>query len=267
MGDEPGSRDEENRASRDRGGRPGVGLDHWRAEFPETQWTVLVQGNSEAGEFSTRAFIEMSGRYWYPLYVYARRQGLSPEDAQDATQGFFEDLVDGDRLRNVRPEKGRLRAYLLGAMKHHLAGIRRHDGALKRGGGQVILSIDEELAEQRYQNEPSHAISPETLFDRGWALAVLQQAVDRLEAEFVARGKQEQFQLVLPQLTGEGERGDHREVAESLGISESNVRVMVMRARRRFREVLRELIMETVHRPEDLDDELGHLMAALAEPT
>ena len=152
-------------------------------------------------------------------------------------------------------------------MKHYLAGIRRHEGALKRGGGQVMLSIDEELAEQRYQNEPSHAISPETLFDRGWALAVLQQAVDRLEAEFVAKGKKEQFRLLLPQLTGQGERGDHREVAGSLGVPESNVRVMVMRARRRFREVLRELIMETVHRPEDLDDELRHLMAALAEPS
>ncbi|MGI9242070.1 MAG: RNA polymerase sigma factor, partial [Verrucomicrobiales bacterium] len=231
------------------------------------QWSVLVKGNPEAGKFSTRAFIEMSGRYWYPLYVYARRQGLSPEDAQDATQGFFEDLVSGDRLRNVRPEKGRLRAYLLGAMKHFLAGIRRHDGALKRGGGQVMLSIDEELAEQRYQNEPSHAISPEKLFDRGWALAVLQQAIDRLEGEFDARGKKEQFQLVLPQLTGDSERGDHREVAERLGVSESNVRVMVMRARRQFRELLRQLIAETVNGAEELDDELRYLMAALAEPT
>jgi RNA polymerase sigma-70 factor (ECF subfamily) len=206
----------------------------------------------------------MSGRYWYPLYAFARRQGLSPEDAQDATQGFFESLFSGEGLKNVRQDQGRLRSYLLGAMKHYLSRLRDRDRAQKRGGGQLALSIDEELAEQRYQNEPSHDVTPETLFDRGWAMEVIKQAMACLEAEYLGKGKGAQFETLHPHLTGESERGDYREAAGSLGESEANVRVIVMRMRKGFRELLRQLICETVSSSEEIEDELGQLMAALA---
>lgn len=242
--------------------RTGVGLEHWGGQFPDTNWSVLL---TEVGGSGGRdRFADMCSSYWYPLYAYLRRRGKSSHDAQDLTQGFFAHLLGGDRIGNLDRERGRFRSYLLGAMNHYLNDQRKHEQAQKRGGGAVPISIEEELAEHRFQNEPSDDLSAEKLYDRKWALMVINHTKRRLEREFAEGGKLALFEELGEFLTASPEAGDYREIAHRLGRTEESVRAVVSRMRRRFRELLREQVRVTVSSADEIDTEIRHLLMAFA---
>ena len=206
----------------------------------------------------------LGSRYWYPLYAFLRKRGYSSHDAQDLTQGFFSTMLKRDGLVGIDRERGRFRSYLLGAMDHYLCEVRRGDSAQKRGGGKPVLSIDLELAEQRFGNEPADALTPEKLFDREWALALLAEVADRLRGEYVGRGKGEVFDVLGDYLTARPDKGTYPRIAGELGVNEGNVRVMVNRLRKRYQSLLRETIGELVNSEEDIAEELSHLFAAFS---
>lgn len=243
----------------------GVGLDHWGCEFPTTHWSLLVSSDQGGNVNTERAVSEIASGYWYPLYAFLRRSGHSAYDAQDHTQGFFAYLLTGDRLNGLDAAKGRFRSYFLGAVNHYLSNVRSRASAQKRGGGMVLVSIEQENAEERLHNEPSdEGLTPEKLFDRQWALAVFGQAMDALRKEYAGKGKTAIFESLKIYLSGEGERGAYKRIAEELKVSEVNVRSMVSRLRSRYRLLLRQQIETTLESSEDVEDELDLLFAAVS---
>jgi RNA polymerase sigma-70 factor (ECF subfamily) len=203
--------------------------------------------------------------YWYPLYAYVRRLSYSPHDAQDLTQGFFARLLEKNFLESVDRRKGRFRSFLLASLNHFLANERDRDNSLKRGGGQLPISLDDQDAENRYLHTPQFDLSPERIFDRQWALAVLEQALTRLREEYASSGKARHFELLKAFLTGDTSDGAYSTVAEQLQVSPSSVAVAVHRVRHRYRELVRAEIADTVASPGDIDDEMRSLFAALVE--
>jgi len=203
--------------------------------------------------------------YWYPLYVFVRRQGLSPEDAQDLTQDFFGRLLRPEFLRNVAPEKGLFRSFLLACLKRFLADEWRKEHAAKRGGGQPLLPLEEERAESRYLQEPYGQMSPEALYERRWALALLDRVLNRLEAEFAAAGKQALFQGLEHFLAGDKSDGTYAEAATRLGLTEGAVKMTTLRMRERYRVLFRDEIAQTVAAPAEVDDEIRHVIAVLRQ--
>lgn len=201
--------------------------------------------------------------YWYPLYAFVRRSGRTAEDAQDLTQAFFARLFEKEFLLGVAPEKGRFRAFMLMALKRFMANEWHKARAVKRGGGILHLSFDAGEAEQRYAAEPVDNLSPEMLYDRRWAFTLLDRAMAHLREEFEATGRGAAFEQMKEFLTGADE-SSYAELAVRVGSSEGAVRVAVHRLRRRFREVFREELAETVT-PEKLDEELRHLRVILSQ--
>lgn len=202
--------------------------------------------------------------YWYPLYVYVRRRGYSATDAQDLTQEFFARLLERRALAAADPARGRFRSFLLTAMNNFLIHEWEKARALKRGGGAEIHSLDLALAESRYDLEPADAATPDRIFDKQWALALLNQVLDRLEAESAAEGKADSFAVLKQTLAGGRESQPYAELAAKLGLSEGAVKVAVHRLRLRYRSLVRAEIANTVARPEDVEEEMRHLFAALA---
>jgi RNA polymerase sigma-70 factor (ECF subfamily) len=203
--------------------------------------------------------------YWFPLYAFVRRLGRPADEAQDLTQEFFARLLEKGALRGADPNRGHFRSYLLGAFKHFLANQREHDRAVKRGGG-TVLSLDFEAGEDRYRCEPAHELTPERLYEQRWALTVIDQALTQLRDEMTRAGKADLFDALKVFLSGEDQPGSYRDLAEQRGMSEGAVKVAVHRLRRRFRDVLLAEIAQTVSRPEDADDELRRLFAAVRLP-
>ena len=202
--------------------------------------------------------------YWYPLYAYVRRCGHSPEDAQDLTQEFFARLLAGNWVGDADRAKGRFRTFLLTALNRFLANEWDRARAQKRGGGAVSVPLDTAVAESRYCADPDNALTPDRLYDRQWAMTLLDRALTRLEAEHQRLGKAAEFAVLSPALTAE--RGDipYAAMATQLGLSEPAARMAVHRLRKRFREVFREEIAQTVVRPGEVEEEIRHLLAALA---
>ena len=202
--------------------------------------------------------------YWYPLYAYVRRRGYSPEDAQDLTQSFFERLLERDLLADLRPAGARFRSFLLHALKNHLASewTRAHAG--KRGASITILSLDELAPEARYAQEAAHTESPDAAFERRWASTVLQQTLDRLRQEHVAAGKGTVFDLLADGLTGAAPSQPYAELAVKLGMTEAAVKMAIHRLRKRYGELLRLEVAQTVVTSAEIDQELRHLLRALA---
>ena len=203
--------------------------------------------------------------YWYPIYAYIRRLGYPQEDAEDLTQGFFARVLEKAYLRDFQRERGRFRSFLLGALKHFIANERDWARAEKRGGASIVVPLDAVLrtAEARYGLEPRDSLSPEKLFERQWALALLDRVHGRLRADAAARGKREQFERLKSYLLAD-DRGDgYRAAADDLKTSEGAIKVAVHRLRARFRDVLREEIAQTVDDPADIGQELRDLMAAI----
>jgi RNA polymerase sigma factor (sigma-70 family) len=201
--------------------------------------------------------------YWYPLYAFARRQGAGPAEAEDLTQGFFAHLLEKEALRHVDPAKGRFRSFLLASLKNFIADARARHRAKKRGGGIAPLSLDAEAAEGRYALDPGHDLTPERIFEREWALAVIEQAMRRLRERYDRSGKRKHFDAMKIFLSGEKRPVPYAEIAPVLGISELAVKVAVHRLRKRFRDALRSEIAQTVTTEEEIDAEIRDLYSAL----
>jgi RNA polymerase sigma-70 factor (ECF subfamily) len=224
---------------------------------------VLTAGHGSSPQ-AGRALEELCRAYWYPLYAYVRRRGHSPHEAEDLTQEFFARLLAKNYLAAVDREKGKFRSFLLASLKHFLANEWDRARAAKRGGGQPHLSLDIQTAETRYRSEPADDLTAEKLLDRQWALALLDQVLSRLQAEFVADGKKKQFDELKVWLTEGKGATSYAEAAAKLGTTEGAVKVAVHRLRRRYRELLREEISHTVATPAEIEEEIRHLFAAFA---
>jgi len=234
------------------------------AWFVTTHWSVVLSAREKQSPASGAALETLCRTYWYPLYAYVRRQGHSPHDAQDLTQEFFARLLQKDYLQAAGRDKGRFRTFLIVALKRFLANEWDRARAQKRGGGQVLLSLDTETAEARYQTEPAADLSADRIFERRWALTLLDRAMTRLRDEFGAAGKAQDFEKLKPCLTADRGEIAYTEIARALGVNEPAARVAVHRLRKRFREVFREEIAHTVANPADIDDEVRYLVSVLA---
>jgi RNA polymerase sigma factor (sigma-70 family) len=230
--------------------------------FSATRWSVVLAAAGDA-RGAEEALATLCRAYWYPLYAFARRRGLTPHDAEDATQGFFMHLLGKDGLAHVDRAKGRFRTFLLASFKHFLADEHDRAQTLKRGGGVTFLSIDSVAAEERYALEPHDEMSPDRLFDRRWARAVIEQALTHLSAEYSAAGQAALFAALSPMLGAAGAARPYAEIGVQLGMEEGAVKVAVHRLRRRYGAALRAEIAETVATPEEVQVELRHLLEAL----
>ena len=245
---------------------PNKALDPARAGwFATTHWSVVLAAGDSTSPQTNEALEKLCATYWYPLYAYVRRKGHSPEDAQDLTKEFFARLLEKKFLKLAEPERGKFRGFLLTSLKHFLVNEWEKARTAKRGGGQVVLSLDEQLAESRYLAEPSTDSSPDVMFEKRWAITVLEQVLMRLRQESVAAGKGDLFELLKDALWGDKNLASQTEIGAPLGLSAAAVKSAVHRLRLRYRELLRSEIANTVARPEDIDEELRHLVSVLAQ--
>jgi RNA polymerase sigma-70 factor (ECF subfamily) len=235
--------------------------DNW---FSTTHWSQVFLAGQPDSTKAREALATLCQRYWYPLYVFVRRQGQGPEDAQDLVQGFFERLLEKQYLKDADPEKGKFRSFLLMALRRFMVNEWDRANRLKRGGGRKLISLDEQDTEDRYKAEPVDEMSPERAYQRQWAMIVLEQVLDRLEAEFVSAGKAELFSELRVYLGGEPGAGSYAEIGGKLGMTPGALKVTVHRLRQRFRELLRLEIANTVAKAEEIDNEIRELFAALS---
>jgi RNA polymerase sigma-70 factor (ECF subfamily) len=229
--------------------------------FATTRWSLVVaaQGESPAAR---EALAELCRLYWYPLYAYVRRRGHGDDEAQDLTQEFFARLLERDDLAKLDQTRGRFRAFLLAACRHFLSNQRDRAHALKRGGACRQLSLDFADADRRYAAEPSHEQTPERLFERRWALTLLEHVVQRLRRQYETAGQPALFERLKGSLTGAA-ADSHAEAAAALGMTEGAVKVAAHRLRTRYRDLLRDEIGQTVEDPAAVDDEIRALFTAL----
>ncbi len=232
--------------------------------FTTTHWSVVLTASDTSAPGAQDALEKLCRTYWYPLYAYVRREGYSPEDAQDLTQSFFERFLEKRYLDDVSREKGKFRSFLLVAIKHVLSDERRHQQRQKRGGGKRLTSLDERALEDCYRLEPADELDPEKLFERRWALTLLEQVLTRLAAEYAAAGKAQLFGQLQVFLLGEKKSATYAQVAQGLNMSEGAVKVAVHRLRQRYGELFRTEIAHTVATRDDIDDEIRHLRKVLA---
>lgn len=231
--------------------------------FATTHWSVVLSAQDENSPRSAQALEELCRKYWYPLYAYIRRLGNGPKEAEDLTQEFFARLLEKHYLRAVIPERGKFRMFLLMAVKRFLANEWDRATAKKRGGGKPLLSL-EELAEQRYKVEPlADTLTPDRIYERRWALTVLDGVLARVKQEFAAAGKSDHFECLKTFLAADKEAIPYAEVAARLGVSEGAARIAVHRLRKRFREAFREEIANTVASSEEVEQEVQHLLSVL----
>lgn len=229
--------------------------------FATTRWSVVLatRGDDTAAK---SALESLCASYWYPLYAYARRRGAAPEDAQDLVQGYFLVLLERESLATADPGRGRFRTFLLTAFQRHASHVRAKDAAAKRGGDRVRLPFEIDDGERRYSMEPVDERTPEALYERRWAMTLLDRALARLRNDH--RGDPARLEALLPHVGGPGEAKPYAEVAAALGTTEATVKVAVHHLRRRCRELLRDEVAQTVDGPGETDDELRRLVAALA---
>jgi RNA polymerase sigma-70 factor (ECF subfamily) len=233
------------------------------SRFMTTRWSVVLAAGGGDQPAAREALSTLCGQYWQPLYAFIRSRGSSPEEAEDLTQAFLVHLLEKEALRQVDPGKGRFRSFLLASLKNFMSDQRSKERAKKRGGGVAPIPLDAEEAEGRYRLEPAHDITPERIFERQWALAVIEQAMIRLRERYARTGKERHFDVMKIFLSGEKRPVPHAEIAKKLGITELAVKVAVHRLRKRFRDSLREEIAQTVSDSGDIDAELRALQTAL----
>lgn len=234
-----------------------------KRHFATTQWSIVVAAGDVSREDAQDALSQLCEAYWYPLYAYVRRRGYAAPDAQDLTQAFFARLLEKQALRVADPQRGKFRSFLLASLDHFLANEHNRAQAKKRGGDRAHLSLDLAAGETRVNLEPAHELTPERLYERQWALTVLELVVRRMEAEYQQAGKARQFELLSDVLGGGRERLPYREVAAELEMSVENARQAAHRMRKRYRSLLREEVARTVVDPSDVDEELANLFKAL----
>ena len=232
--------------------------------FLTTRWSVVLRAGAGDAPDAAAALAQLCRDYWYPLYAFVRRRGHSVEDAQDRTQGFFLQIIDGALLARASAEKGRFRSYLLGALQHFLANEHRSAQTQKRGGREQFVSIDEMQGEQRFALEPADAMTPEMQFERSWAFALLERVCVRLGEDYEQAGRAELFEKLQPYLAGKAQMAGYDELGRELAISASAVAVAIHRMRRRYGELLREEIAHTVASPEEVEEEIAYLLEVVA---
>jgi RNA polymerase sigma-70 factor (ECF subfamily) len=231
--------------------------------FQTTQWSLILTAGSDDSGAARAALSKLCEIYWYPLYAYVRRHGTNPDDARDLTQGFLISLLERRDIENVRQERGRFRAFLLASLQHFLANDAARRQTQKRGGGVILLPLEFENAEGRYSFEPASPMNPQTLYERRWALTVIDRVLAHLRLEWEANHQVAEFDELKACLLGDAPAGGYAAVAERLNSTEGAVRVAVHRLRRRFRKKLQQEIGETVSDSADVDDEIRYLLRAL----
>lgn len=233
-------------------------------QFQTTSWSMILAARDGDPQEARDALAALCAAYWYPLYAFVRRKGYDPDGSQDLVQGFFTRLLEKGDLASVDRSKGKFRSFLMAACSHYLANERDKERAKKRGGDRPIVSIDALAAEGRYRQELVHDLTPERLFDRQWALTLLDQVLAQLELEMSRAGKSRQFVVLQPALLGAARRVPYAEIAATLSISEEAARAAAHRLRRRYRDLLRDLVSRTVDNPADIDDEINILFSCLS---
>ena len=233
-------------------------------KFENTLWSRVFAAARLDSSSCQPALEELCRQYWYPIYAYNRRGGHDRQRARDLTQGFFAYLLEGNVLKRAAPGRGRFRSFLLGTLKNFLLNQHEKEHTIRRGGKVEFVSIDEETAEGIYSHEPSSSLTPEKLFDRRWAMMVLEDAMRRLQVEYERAGMREIFAAAQPYLTGDGE-SSFADLGTQLKRNEGAARVLVFRFRERFRQLIRSVIADTVSDLEQVEIELAHLQAALRE--
>ena len=231
--------------------------------FATTHWSLVLAAGRNTSSGGQAALEKLCRIYWYPLYSFVRFSGSAPADAQDLTQGFFLQLLKSNFLGAVSPRKGKFRSFLLASLKHYLSNERDRARALKRGGGIAPISIDEQDAENRYRLEPVDQMTPEKLYERRWALTVLDLALARLKEEYASSGRLHLFDQLKEELTGGETCDSHAEIGRQLGMTPGAVKVAAHRLRKRYRECLRAEIANTLADPDEVDEEIRHLFQAL----
>ena len=231
--------------------------------FATTHWSLVLAAGRNTSSGGQAALEKLCRIYWYPLYSFVRFSGSAPADAQDLTQGFFLQLLKSNFLGAVSPRKGKFRSFLLASLKHYLSNERDRARALKRGGGRSPVSIDEQDAENRYRLEPIDRMTPEKLYERRWALTVLDLALARLKEEYASSGRLHLFDQLKEELTGGETCHSHAEIGRQLGMTPGAVKVAAHRLRKRYRECLRAEIANTLADPDEVDEEIRHLFQAL----
>jgi RNA polymerase sigma factor (sigma-70 family) len=230
-------------------------------QFPTTRWTLVVAAGDPHEKEARSALVSLCENYWYPLYAYLRRRGYPADQAQDLTQGFFIRMLEGRYLDRADPEKGRFRSFLLSSLKFFVADEEDRDRAHKRGGG-ALVPLEFSAGEERYQREPAHDETPERIFERRWALSVLDRVVERLREEFVQHGRPEHFERLKIFLLGQSD-APYAALAREMNTSEGALKVAIHRLRKRYRELFRQEIADTVADPAEVESELRYLAAVL----
>jgi RNA polymerase sigma-70 factor (ECF subfamily) len=233
-------------------------------DFATTHWSVVLQAQDPQTHQAIDALGKLCRAYWYPLYAFVRRQGYTPEEAQDLTQEFFSRLSEKNALKTVAREKGRFRSYLLMSMKHLLANEWNRSQCQKRGGGFTFLSLDELHAEERYRLEPVDELTPEKAYERRWAEAIIDSVTLKLRDEFVAAGQVERFEALKIFLLVGQEPVTYAAMAGSLGMTEGAVRTAIHRMRQRYGALFRAEIAQTVTSLSEMEDEIRHFLEVLA---
>jgi RNA polymerase sigma-70 factor (ECF subfamily) len=234
-----------------------------RPAFVTTHWSLVVSAGRNDTPHARNALEKLCRAYWFPIYAFVRRQGHGPHDAQDLTQDFFARLLEKKQLAGADPAKGRFRSFLLASLKHFLANEWDKTQAQKRGGGQVLIPIDVAAAETSGGFEPADDVTAEKIYERRWALTLLDQVLRRLRDEYAHDGKENLFEQLKPTLTEASRSVRYAEIAARLGTTEGAVKVAVHRLRQHYREVLRAEIADTVASPGEVEDEIRNLFAAL----
>jgi RNA polymerase sigma factor (sigma-70 family) len=229
--------------------------------FGTTHWSVVLAAGQQDTPESAVALERLCRTYWHPIYAYIRRWGYNPEDARDLTQEFFARLLRKKSVARANPEQGRFRSFLLGALKHTLSDEQAKAEAKKRGGGQRPVAWEQIEEEERFRAEPMDQLSPDRVFDRRWALAVLEHAIGRLRAEYGAPERRRVFEELQGFITGEPLVSSCAQAAARLGQSESAVKSAIYRVRRRYHALVREEVAQTVTNPTDLAEEIRYLMS------
>jgi RNA polymerase sigma factor (sigma-70 family) len=234
-------------------------------KFATTHWSVVLAAGDSSSVQHNQALSTLCQTYWYPLYAYLRRHGYDRHQAEDYTQAFFSQMLEKHYLRRVEPKPGKFRSFLLVALKRFIADQRARAKTIKRGGAHQILSLNIESAESQYIHEPACDLSPEKLFEKSWALTVLEKVMNRLENELASMHKQKLFNAIKIYLAGEIGSVPYRDVAAGLDMKEGAVKAIVYRLRRRYREILRDEIAQTVKTRDQVDEEIRDLFIALTE--
>lgn len=231
------------------------------ARFATTHWSLVLEAKDGEDQAADQALEELCRAYWYPLYAYARRSGIKPDEAQDLTQQFFQQLLQKQFLDTVHPSKGKFRSFLLATFKNLIKSEWRRAHAQKRGGGVVILSLDEQDPEGRYRCEPEDSVTPDQLYEKHWAQTLVARALRRLKEEWEAQDKP--FEKLKVYLLGQKGTVPFADMAEELGTSENALKASVHRMRRRYGEIFRSEVAITVSDPAEIDEEVRHLLGAL----